>query len=322
TTRVGGGNWTMEDVVPGNGSYSYSATASDQVGNTSVASGALVVVVDTSAPAAPTVPDLAAASDSGISSIENITSMTSLTVGGMAEQGSVVQLTRSTTGVAAGTADPATRARADADRCRNHEGVNSPRARGSAGADSVGFSWGTLRAAADTAAPAVTVTGAPSGTNYILPNLPPRPTFTASDVGSGIADQYDNWTTPTTGNGSGTYNYTATATDKAGNKTTVERTYTTIAPPTSAGGGGGGGGGGSSSFNLAITPQSQTVASGSAASWTISITNTGGAYLYAVGLRDAVAPSCGIPSSFADTASFMAPGVTISYNCSLSGVTS
>src|SRR5262249_34586048 len=58
------------------------------------------------------------------------------------------------------------------------------------------------------------------------------------------------------------------------------------------------------------------------ASWTITLTNTGGAYLYAVGVRDAAAPGCGIPSSFADSASFMAPGVTISYSCSLPGVSS
>jgi hypothetical protein len=86
--------------------------------------------------------------------------------------------------------------------------------------------------------------------------------------------------------------------------------------------GGGGGGGGLSSLALSVTPPSQTVASGGTANWTISVTNAGGVYLYAVGIRDAAAPGCGIPSSFADTVSFMAPGVTISYACSLPGVTS
>jgi hypothetical protein len=90
----------------------------------------------------------------------------------------------------------------------------------------------------------------------------------------------------------------------------------------SGGGGGGGGGGGSSSLALSVSPGSQTVTSGSPASWTISVTNSGGAYLYAVGVRAATAPGCGIPSSFADTASLMAPGVTISYGCSLAGVMS
>jgi fibronectin type III domain protein len=111
------------------------------------------------------------------------------------------------------------------------------------------------------------------------------------------------------------YTFTVTATNGAGTgpASTASNTVTptasgTTGGGTSGGGGSGGGGGGSNSFSLTVTPQTQTVASGSTANWTISITNTGGAYLYAVGLRDAAAPNCGIPSSFADTASFMAPG--------------
>src|SRR5262249_41330151 len=153
----------ITDLVPADGSYSYTATASDQVGTTSAASGALVVVVDTSAPAAPTVPDLAAASDSGISSIDNITSMTSLTVAGMAEPGSLVQLTRSTTGVAAVTADPAPGAWSIADRLINHDAVYSYTAQAIDRAGNVSVSSGALLVTVDTAAPAVTVTGAPSG---------------------------------------------------------------------------------------------------------------------------------------------------------------
>ncbi len=53
------------------------------------------------------------------------------------------------------------------------------------------------------------------------------------------------------------------------------------------------------------------------------MTNTGGAYLYAVRVSDGLAPSCGNPpSSFADMLFMMAPNVTITYSCSLSGVTS
>jgi Ca2+-binding RTX toxin-like protein len=88
-----------------------------------------------------------------------------------------------------------------------------------------------------------------------------------------------------------------------------------------SGGGGGGGGGGSSSLGLVLSPSSQTVSSGGTATWTVSVTNTGGAYLYAVGVRSSATPSCGIPASFAETAGLMAPGVTISYSCSLGGIT-
>jgi len=100
-----------------------------------------------------------------------------------------------------------------------------------------------------------------------------------------------------------------------------DRNVTATFDVPSGSGGGGGGGGGSSSFVLAVTPSSQTVASGASASVTISVMNSGGAYLYAVGVRDSLG-RCTIPSSFAGTASFMPPGVTISYTCSLPGVTS
>jgi Ca2+-binding RTX toxin-like protein len=125
-----------------------------------------------------------------------------------------------------------------------------------------------------------------------------------------------------------TYTFTVTATNGAGigpastasNTVTPTASGTTGGGTSGGGGSGGGGGGGSNSFILTVTPQTQTVVNGATASWTVSVTNTGGAYLYAVGVRDAVAPSCGIPSALTDTASFMAPGVTISYACSLPGV--
>jgi hypothetical protein len=137
---------------------------------------------------------------------------------------------------------------------------------------------------------------------------PASVTLTATPVdGSTFA----GWTGDCTGTGTCTLSMTGPH--------GVEAVFT---HPTTSGGGGGGGGGGSSSLALSVTPPSQTVASGGTANWTISVTNTGGAYLYAVGVRDAAAPSCGIPGSFADTASLMAPGVTISYSCSLPSLTS
>ncbi len=67
---------------------------------------------------------------------------------------------------------------------------------------------------------------------------------------------------------------------------------------------------------------SQTVAEGGTATWSISVTNTGGAYLYAVNTSDALAPGCGMPGG-ADgtTLYFMAPNVTVTYPCTLSAVT-
>jgi uncharacterized repeat protein (TIGR01451 family) len=92
-------------------------------------------------------------------------------------------------------------------------------------------------------------------------------------------------------------------------------------PPSSDSGGGSGGGGGSSMVAVTLTPSSQTIASGGTANWTVSVTNTGGAYLYAVTVTDAAAPGCLPPSSDGDTLYFMPPGLTVTYGCSLGGVT-
>jgi hypothetical protein len=89
----------------------------------------------------------------------------------------------------------------------------------------------------------------------------------------------------------------------------------------SGGGGGGGGGGGSSSVTVSLTPGTQTLGAGGTAVFTIVVTNTGGAYLYAVQLSDPAVPACGNPpGSASDTLYLMAPSVTVTYSCSLSGV--
>src|SRR5262249_25482293 len=52
-----------------------------------------------------------------------------------------------------------------------------------------------------------------------------------------------------------------------------DRSVTAAFAAASSGGGGGGGGGGSSSLVLSVSPSSQTVTSGSTATWTISVMN-------------------------------------------------
>jgi subtilisin family serine protease len=87
-----------------------------------------------------------------------------------------------------------------------------------------------------------------------------------------------------------------------------------------ASGGGGGGGGGGASLAISLTPRSQTISRGGTASFTISVTNTGGGYLFAVGVTDAAAPSCNKTSGDISDFGALAPGVTDTYNCSATGV--
>ncbi len=68
TTANGSGVWTVTAAALTNATHSITATATDAVGNVSVASTPLLVTVDTVAPAVPSIPDLQAASDAGSSS--------------------------------------------------------------------------------------------------------------------------------------------------------------------------------------------------------------------------------------------------------------
>ncbi|MEE2730745.1 MAG: Ig-like domain-containing protein [Pseudomonadota bacterium] len=99
TSADGGGNWSITATVLTEGAHSLTATATDSSGNTSSASSALSVTIDTSAPVAPSAPDLAAGSDSGVSNSDDITNDTTPTLTGTAEANSTVTLTSSVDGV-------------------------------------------------------------------------------------------------------------------------------------------------------------------------------------------------------------------------------
>jgi uncharacterized repeat protein (TIGR02059 family) len=92
TIADGSGNWTYDDpdtLVNGN-SYSFTATATDIAGNTSVVSTAFVATIDTSAPIAPVISGIT--SDNGSSSSDGITNDTSLIISGVAEANSTVSV--------------------------------------------------------------------------------------------------------------------------------------------------------------------------------------------------------------------------------------
>src|SRR5207344_2421614 len=85
----GGGAWTYTTAVLANGAHSLTATASDAAANTSAASAALSVTVDTTAPSVPTIASFS--TDSGTVG-DGITNDNTLTLTGTAEANSTVKV--------------------------------------------------------------------------------------------------------------------------------------------------------------------------------------------------------------------------------------
>ena len=85
------GKWTFTTSVLGEGTHSFTATATDKSGNTSAPSSPLVVAIDTSNPTAPSGLDLAAVDDTGAAADDNVTNRTSgLTLSGSGDIGATV----------------------------------------------------------------------------------------------------------------------------------------------------------------------------------------------------------------------------------------
>ena len=84
-TANGTGAWSYTTAALANGAHSLTATATDAAGNTSAASAALSVTIDTAAPAAPTIASFS--TDSGTVG-DGITNDNTLTLTGTAEANS------------------------------------------------------------------------------------------------------------------------------------------------------------------------------------------------------------------------------------------
>jgi hypothetical protein len=86
------GAWSVALPALADGLHLVSAASVDVAGNTSVSTGELRLVIDTTPPAAPSAPNLLNAFDSGRLNIDNVTSHQSLGVNGTADPGSIVTL--------------------------------------------------------------------------------------------------------------------------------------------------------------------------------------------------------------------------------------
>ena len=99
------GKWsyTVTNLLA-DGTYQFSAQATDVAGNASTKATAVAVTVDTVAPDKPNTLALAAASDTGLSATDGITKINTPTVTGKAEAGSTVTLYEGTTVLGTGVA--------------------------------------------------------------------------------------------------------------------------------------------------------------------------------------------------------------------------
>src|SRR6185312_5287638 len=88
-TADGSGNWSYTTAALANGAHSLTATATDVAGNTSAASAALTVTIDTSAPATPAIGSYS--TDSGTVG-DGITNDNTLTLTGSAEANATVKV--------------------------------------------------------------------------------------------------------------------------------------------------------------------------------------------------------------------------------------
>ena len=88
-TANGNGAWSFTTAALSNGTHNLTATATDAAGNTSAASTALAVTVDTAAPVAPTIASFS--TDSGMVG-DGITNDNTLTLTGTAEANSTVKV--------------------------------------------------------------------------------------------------------------------------------------------------------------------------------------------------------------------------------------
>ncbi|HEX4520371.1 MAG TPA: hypothetical protein VH063_12390, partial [Gaiellaceae bacterium] len=85
--------------------------------------------------------------------------------------------------------------------------------------------------------------------------------------------------------------------------------------------GGGGGGGGTPAISITKNPKTQSIASGATANFTITVTNTGTLVLSNVSVSDPLSPNCNQTSASIPALGSMAPGASVTYNCSLANVT-
>ena len=246
-TADGSGNWSLNytgTTLPA-GNHTFTATATDLAGNTSDDSASYVVTVDVAAPAAPAIE--AVSDDTGDSTDDAVTSDRTLVLGGAAEAGSTVTVTRVGTGaIGAATADGSGAWSLD------YTGTTLPAGDHTFTATATDLAGNTSGVSAsyvvtvDVAAPAApaieaisddtggsSVDGVTSDRTLVVSGAAEAGSaVTVSRVGTGVigtvtADGLGNWSLDYTGTTlpAGDHIFTATATDLAGNVSDASVSY-------------------------------------------------------------------------------------------------
>jgi hypothetical protein len=225
------GSYNITTSALSQATHSITAKATDAAGNVSLASAGLSVTIDTTA-AAPSAPDMTAATDSGSSTTDNITNVTTpVFTGSGAEAGATVSLFDTNGTTVLGTAVANSSGNWSITSSALASGGHTLTAKETDIAGNTSVASASLAVTIDTTAPLVAKTGF---TGHTVSG-------TDSDTGgSGVATVFVSDTTSgVSGNatlGSGTWSYsngnnvsnkdnlTITATDVAGNQTTISDT--------------------------------------------------------------------------------------------------
>lgn len=237
TSADGAGNWTLTTSTLSQGAHNLTATATDAAMNTSSASAALAVTIDTAPPTAPSAPDMTSATDSGTSNSDNLTNDTTPTFTGTAEANSSVTLISSVDGnVGTSTADGAGNWSITSSALS--EGGHNLTATATDTAGNTSLASSALAITIDTTAPsapgtpdmtAATDSGSSNTDNVTNDSTPDfigtsEPNSTVAlissvdgNVGSATADGSGNWSITSATLSEGAHDMTATATDAAGN---------------------------------------------------------------------------------------------------------
>ena len=232
SATVSANKWTFTTTVASDGSYTFTAKATDFTGNTGPASAALTVTVDHVAPGAPTINGFSP--DTGVTG-DFLTSATTLTLLGTAEANSTVSVFdgTSTKAVASVLADSSGNWSVAS---KLSAGSHSLTATATDGAGNTGTASGSFSVTIDTTAPStptvITVTPDTGSSSSDLVTSASTLTFSGSAeasstvkifdgtgttaIATATADGSGNWTTSATFS-EASHALTVTATDAAGN---------------------------------------------------------------------------------------------------------